>query len=79
MDSKQSQLVAKQMLLNIDTTMKQLMTIRNEVEKIVNNCSKLQSIQAGVSTPALSDGATDAIIVKVLNQRAKTLAKKNNY
>lgn len=79
MDSKQIQLVADQMLLNIDTTLGQLMTIRNEVERIKNNCSKLQSSMAGVSTSALSDGIQDALIAKVLNNRAKTLAKKANY
>lgn len=78
MDSKQIQLVADQMLLNIDTTLGQLMTIRNDVERIKRDCSKLQSIQAGVSTPALSDGIQNALIAKVLNQRAKTLAKKQH-
>jgi hypothetical protein len=78
MESKQIQLVADQMLLNIDTTLGQLMTIRNEVERIKNNCSKLQSIQAGVSTPALSDGIYDAVTSKVLNNRAKTLARKQH-
>lgn len=78
MESKQIQLVADQMLLNIDMTLGQLMTIRNEVERIKNNCSKLQSIQADVSTPALSNGIQDAVIAKVLNNRARTLAKKHH-
>lgn len=68
--------IADQMLLNIDTSLAQLMRLRNDIEGIKKDCSKLQSM-AGVSTPALSNGE-DAAIAMVLNHRARNIAKRNS-
>ena len=67
--------LADQVLLNIDTSMGQLMHLRKVIENIKTDCSKLQRM-AGVSTPALRNG-TDAAIATVLNNRARTIAKRH--
>jgi hypothetical protein len=73
------ELLADKMMLNIDVCVRQLMILREEVEAIRNLCAKLRDnqIQAGVSTPALSNGLSDAKIVKLINHRAKVEAKRH--
>lgn len=66
--------LSDQLILNIDTTVRQLMQLRNNIENIKKDCSELRSL-AGVSTPAPDEGAAAAIAI-VLNNREKTRAKR---
>lgn len=76
--------LAEGMLLEIDAVMRQMMQLRNSIERIKRDSAKLRGNQemTDVSTSVLGNGLTDAKIARLINHRNRVEARradKRNY
>lgn len=73
-------LLADQILLSIDLSIKELVQLRDKVEKIKDNCAKLRGSQdmAGVSTSALDYGLSEAKMASLMAHRSRVEAKRHS-
>ena len=78
MNADKTILLADQIILNIDESVRELMNLKGRVEKIKTDCSKLGEQKADVSTSALGNGVlTNEQLAALITKREKTRFKHN--